>query len=152
VTREANNRMRVYRERLRSLGLRPVQRWLPDTSSRRFRVEARRQSLLLHEDSAEQEILDFIERASDREGADAREPNQAVRNPRRTAPIAGGTDTKRSGQIAARSGEYEIRDSKGGHTGQERSVAGAERLANTPKPGRSNHRSRSPHNKGGRGR
>lgn len=152
MTREANDRMRVYRERLRSLGLRPVQRWLPDTSSRRFRVEARRQSLLLHEDSAEQEILDFIERASDPEGADTREPNQVVRNPKRAARIAGGTDTKRSGQIAARSGEYEIRGSKGGPTGQERGIAGGERLPATPKPGRSNRRSRSPHNKSGRGR
>ena len=63
----ASERMRAYRERLSRQGLRPVQWWLPDTRSRRFRAEARRQSLLLRNDPQEREVLDFIESASDRE-------------------------------------------------------------------------------------
>ena len=64
----ASERMRAYRVRLSRQGLRPVQLWLPDTRSRRFRAEARRQSLLLSDSVHEREIMDFIESASDREG------------------------------------------------------------------------------------
>ncbi len=68
MTSRASERMRAYRMRLSRQGLRPVQMWLPDTRSRRFRAEARRQSLLLRDSRHEREIMDFIERASDREG------------------------------------------------------------------------------------
>jgi len=68
MANHANERMRAYRKRLSAQGLRPVQHWLPDTRSRRFRVEARRQSLLVGDSAHEREIMDFIEKASDREG------------------------------------------------------------------------------------
>lgn len=60
--------MQAYRNRLRRQGLRPVQLWVPDTRSPRFKAEARRQSLLLRDDPAEQDVLDFIEAVADTEG------------------------------------------------------------------------------------
>lgn len=60
---EAKERMRGYRVRQRSAGLRLIQLWVPDTRSRRFAAECRRQSRLLRGDAAEAEALQFIERA-----------------------------------------------------------------------------------------
>lgn len=60
--------MRAYRERLRRQGLRLVQVWLPDVRSRRFRAEARRQSLLVSRDPSEREILEVLERNADFSG------------------------------------------------------------------------------------
>jgi hypothetical protein len=38
-------KVRRHRDRLRSLGLRPIQIWVPDVRARRFRAQAHRQSL-----------------------------------------------------------------------------------------------------------
>jgi hypothetical protein len=43
--------------------LRLVQLWLPDTRSKRFAAECRRQSRLLKGDAAEVQALEFIEQA-----------------------------------------------------------------------------------------
>ena len=63
-----SERVKRHRDALRASGLRPVQIWVPDTRSPKFAEECRRQSLLLREDSAEAELLDWIEAASDTEG------------------------------------------------------------------------------------
>jgi Protein of unknown function (DUF3018) len=61
---KAHERMRGYRARQRAAGMRLVQLWLPDTRSKRFAAECRRQCRLLKGDVAEAEALEFIERAS----------------------------------------------------------------------------------------
>lgn len=60
---KAHERMRGYRTRQRAAGLRLVQLWVPDTRSKRFAAECRRQSRLLKGDPAEAEALEFIARA-----------------------------------------------------------------------------------------
>lgn len=41
----SREKVEAHRRRLRAQGLRPLQIWVPDTRSRRFAIEARRQSL-----------------------------------------------------------------------------------------------------------
>ena len=60
---EAKERVRGYRVRKRAAGLRMIQLWVPDTRSRGFAAECRRQSRLLRGDPAEAESLEFMERA-----------------------------------------------------------------------------------------
>jgi len=60
---EEKKRVRGYRVRQRALGLRLIQLWVPDTRSRSFAAECRRQSRLLQGDIAEIEALKFIEDA-----------------------------------------------------------------------------------------
>jgi hypothetical protein len=62
---KAKERMKGYRARKQASGLRLIQLWVPDTRSKRFAAECRRQSLLLKGDPAETETLDFIERVAD---------------------------------------------------------------------------------------
>ena len=50
---------------LRAAGLRPIQIWVPDTRRPGFAEEVRRQCLIVHGDPQEQEILDWMEAASD---------------------------------------------------------------------------------------
>lgn len=64
-------RVKRYRDKLRERGLRPVQIWVPDTRRPGFAMECRRQSELLKTDAHEQEVLDFLEEAADREGWEA---------------------------------------------------------------------------------
>ena len=61
---EAKERMRGYRVRKRAAGLKLIQLWVPDTRSKRFAAECRRQSRLLRGDAAEAGALDFIERTA----------------------------------------------------------------------------------------
>jgi hypothetical protein len=60
--------MATYYARMRAKGLRRVQLWVPNTRSRKFAASMRRQSRALANDTAEREILDFIEAASDDTG------------------------------------------------------------------------------------
>jgi len=60
---EEKKRVRGYRVRQRALGLRLIQLWVPDTRSRSFAAECRRQSRLLQGDIAEIEALKAIEDA-----------------------------------------------------------------------------------------
>ena len=46
-------------------GMRLLRLWVPDTRSKRFAAECRRQCLLLKKDPMESETLDFIERVAD---------------------------------------------------------------------------------------
>ena len=61
----ARERTRRYRERLAAQGLRPIQLWVPDTTSPTFTDEARRQSRLLADDPATREATAAIESIAD---------------------------------------------------------------------------------------
>ena len=61
--RLSREKVRAHRERLRSLGLRPIQLWVPDVRSPVFAAEARRQSLAVSEsegDELDQAFVDSI--------------------------------------------------------------------------------------------
>ena len=47
VRRASREKVQAHRDRLRAQGLRPIQVWVPDTRSRAFAAEARRQSRLV---------------------------------------------------------------------------------------------------------
>ena len=57
-------RVRQHRARLRRLGLRPIQIWMPDTRRAGFAEECRRQSALVANDPGEREVLDWIDAAA----------------------------------------------------------------------------------------
>lgn len=59
---------RRYRQKMRAMGLRPVQIWVPDIRQPGFAEECRRQSLLLRGDPHEEEVLNWLEASADREG------------------------------------------------------------------------------------
>ena len=59
---QVSERMRGYRARKQAAGLRLVQLWVPDTRSKHFAAECKRQCRLLAGDPAEADALDFIER------------------------------------------------------------------------------------------
>jgi hypothetical protein len=61
-------RVRKHREQLRAAGLRPVQIWLPDTSSENFRGKCERESLSLTNDPLEDETLAWIADVADTDG------------------------------------------------------------------------------------
>ncbi len=61
-------RVRKHREQLRAAGLRPVQLWLPDTSSESFRRKCERESLSLANDPLETETLAWIAEVADTDG------------------------------------------------------------------------------------
>jgi hypothetical protein len=61
-------RVQKYRAGLRKAGMRPVQIWVPDTRREGFKEECKRQSELIRHDRQEQEILEFLDKAADREG------------------------------------------------------------------------------------
>jgi Protein of unknown function (DUF3018) len=59
----SKNKVRAHRERLRAQGLRPLQFWVPDVTSRSFRAQAHRQSLAVARSRharADQEFVDAI--------------------------------------------------------------------------------------------
>jgi Protein of unknown function (DUF3018) len=58
-------KVREYRERLRSRGLRPIQIWVPDVRSPSFRSEAHRQSLAVAASAHAREDQAFIDAVSD---------------------------------------------------------------------------------------
>ena len=62
----SRTKVRRHRDRLRRAGLRPIQIWVPDVRSRRFRAEARRQSLAVAESAHERDDQAFIDAVSDR--------------------------------------------------------------------------------------
>ena len=60
---KVSERMRGYRARKQASGLRLIQLWVPDTRSKRFAAECRRQCRSLKGDPAEADALEFIARA-----------------------------------------------------------------------------------------
>ena len=65
MTLSSREKMRRYRDKLKDAGLRPVQIWVPDTRSKNFAAEARRQSLLVSASPDESEVMDFIDAVAD---------------------------------------------------------------------------------------
>jgi hypothetical protein len=63
-----SERVQRHRATLRAAGLRPVQIWVPDTRRAGFAEECRRQSLSLHGDAHEREVLDQLAAVADAEG------------------------------------------------------------------------------------
>lgn len=61
-------RTETYRTRMRALGLRPVQIWVPDTTRAGFAAELHRQVALLRDQPEEAEALEFIEAVQDTRG------------------------------------------------------------------------------------
>jgi hypothetical protein len=55
-----SERVKRRRDKLRAAGLRPVQLWVPDTTTPEFREEARRQSRLVAGSEASAEALEWI--------------------------------------------------------------------------------------------
>ena len=60
-------KVREYRERLRSQGLRPIQIWVPDVRAPSFRSEAHRQSLAVAASAHARDDQAFIDAVSDLE-------------------------------------------------------------------------------------
>jgi len=58
-------KVRLHRERLRARGLRPIQIWVPDTRSDKFRAEAHHQSLAVANAAHAIQDQDFIDAISD---------------------------------------------------------------------------------------
>ncbi len=63
--RPSRHKVRAYRERLRSQGLRPIQIWVPDVRASGFRAEAHRQSLAVAESAGAAADQAFIDAVSD---------------------------------------------------------------------------------------
>lgn len=60
----SRKKVREYRERLRSLGLRPLQIWVPDVRSPAFTSEAHRQSLAVGTSASASDDQAFIDAIS----------------------------------------------------------------------------------------
>ena len=63
MAKSSADRMKEYRERKRASGYREVRLWLPDTTSRKFAEECRRQSIVAAESEGERDIIGWIEAA-----------------------------------------------------------------------------------------
>ena len=58
-------KVQEHRDRLRALGLRPIQIWVPDVRSAAFKREAHRQSLAVSKAGRAHDNQAFIDAASD---------------------------------------------------------------------------------------
>lgn len=58
----------AYQGRMRAIGLRPMQVWVPDVHRPGFADEVRRQVAVLRDQVEEDEVLEFIEVAQDIQG------------------------------------------------------------------------------------
>lgn len=59
--KSGTERVREYRERMRAKGLRPVQVWLPDTSSEEFIRQAREQAKAVAHSANEKADISFAD-------------------------------------------------------------------------------------------
>ena len=66
-SKPSRQKVREHRARLRALGLRPIQIWVPDVNAPNFRAEAHRQSLAVANSPGESADQAFIDAISDRE-------------------------------------------------------------------------------------
>lgn len=65
MAQSESQRAEAYRARMRALGLRPVQIWVPDTTRPGFAAEVRRQVEVLQNQPEEREALEFIAAVQD---------------------------------------------------------------------------------------
>jgi Protein of unknown function (DUF3018) len=59
------DKLRAERQRLRRVGLRPIEIWVPDVNSPEFAAEAHRQSLLIANSPHAKEDQDWVDAVSD---------------------------------------------------------------------------------------
>ena len=67
-------KVQEHRQRLRGLGLRPIQIWVPDVRAPAFRAAARRQSLAVAASAharEDQAFIDAVSALADEDGGDA---------------------------------------------------------------------------------
>ncbi len=64
-TKSTRLKVQEHRDRLRALGLRPIQIWVPDVRAASFRKEAHRQSLAVSRSAHAREDQAFIDAVSD---------------------------------------------------------------------------------------
>jgi hypothetical protein len=62
---DTRNRVRAHRARLRAMGLRPIQIWVPDVRSPDFAAEAHRQARLVAASTAADDDQDFVDSISE---------------------------------------------------------------------------------------
>lgn len=60
----SRDKVRLYRQRLKAQGMRPIQLWVPDVGSTKFRAEARRQAARVAASAHAREDQDFIDAIS----------------------------------------------------------------------------------------
>ena len=65
-SKSSREKVRQHRLRLRGLGLRPIQIWVPDVRAPAFKAEARRQSLAVAASAHAREDQAFIDAVADR--------------------------------------------------------------------------------------
>ncbi len=61
----SRDKVRLYRQRMRARGFRPVQIWVPDTRTAAFRADAHRQSAAVAESRHAEDDQGFIDAISD---------------------------------------------------------------------------------------
>ena len=64
-TTPSRQKVQAHRDRLRAQGLRPIQIWVPDTTTPRFAAEAHRQSLAVATSPQAADDQTFIDAATD---------------------------------------------------------------------------------------
>ncbi len=64
-SRPSRDKVREHRERLRAQGLRPIQIWVPDVRSKKFKAEAHRQSLAVARSDEERDDQAFVDSLTD---------------------------------------------------------------------------------------
>lgn len=65
TTRSSRSKVQAYRTRLRAMGLRPIQIWVPDVRAAGFKSEAHRQALAVAKSSHAAEDQAFVDAISD---------------------------------------------------------------------------------------
>jgi hypothetical protein len=65
TTRSSRSRVQAYRARLRSMGLKPIQIWVPDVRAASFKGEAHRQSLAAANSERAADDQAFLDTVSD---------------------------------------------------------------------------------------
>lgn len=63
--RSSRSKVQAYRTRLRGMGLRPIQIWVPDVRAASFKSEAHRQALAVAKSAHATEDQAFIDAISD---------------------------------------------------------------------------------------
>lgn len=63
-----SQKMRLYRERMRRAGFRPLQTWVIDHESPRIIKQLKKEDRILSKRTEEVEILDWLEQAADTDG------------------------------------------------------------------------------------
>lgn len=65
TNRSSRSKVQAYRTRLRALGLRPIQIWVPDVRAASFQSQAHRQSLAVAKSNQEADDQAFVDAISD---------------------------------------------------------------------------------------